>query len=94
MLEVVARYGQAEVAHYMRALLSYAERMTRRLLSDLPDGVYRFQDQMDDDGVTPDPVTITVQSAIQGDEAVVDFSGSSTLSLILRISRDSPPTSS
>jgi len=75
MRELVARYGREEVEHYMRGLLAYAERMTRRLIAELPDGTYRFRDYMDDDGVDPEPAEIAVAITIDGDEAVVDFTG-------------------
>ncbi len=73
---LVERYGQPEVDRAMAELLSYTERMTRRLLSELPDGVYRFQDALDDDGMSDQPVTISAAITIQGDAAVVDFTGS------------------
>ena len=75
--EVVERYGLAEVSRYMAGLLEYAEGMTRRLIAGLPDGVYKFEDFMDNDGITVDPVRIAVTITIEGDEAMVDFSGSS-----------------
>ena len=75
--ELVGRYGREQVDHYMRGLLEYAERMTRHLIADLPDGTYRFQDSMDDDGVDPEPVKIEVAITIQGDQAIVDFTGTS-----------------
>jgi N-methylhydantoinase B len=77
MLEVVERYGQIEVEHYMSGLLQYAEKMTRTLITDLPDGDYYFEDHLDNDGITEDPVKIVVTVKIIGDEALVDFSGSS-----------------
>jgi N-methylhydantoinase B len=77
MRELVERYGVDEVAFYMRGLLEYAEQMTRRLLAELPDGEYRFRDYMDDDGIHPDAVEIAVSITIRGEEATVDFSGSS-----------------
>ncbi len=75
--EVVGRYSLSEVNHYMTGLLEYAELMTRRLIADLPDGAYKFEDFMDNDGITSDPIKIAVTITIDGDEAVVDFSGSS-----------------
>ncbi len=74
--EVIDRYGQAEVSHYMTGLLEYAERMTRRLIAQLPDGQYHFRDFMDSDGIEPEPVEIAVTVTIKEDEAVIDFSGS------------------
>ncbi len=75
--ELVARYGVDEVQSYMQGLVDYAERMTRRLLAGLPDGVFRFRDWLDDDGVDPQPAEIAVSITIAGDEATVDFTGTS-----------------
>jgi len=75
--ELVSRYGLEEIESYMGGLLDYAERLTRRLISSLPDGTYRFSDRMDDDGISPEPAEITVAITIQGDEVVVDFEGTS-----------------
>lgn len=77
MGELLARYGWEEVTATMGGLLDYAERMTRRLIEDLPDGVYRFRDLMDDDGVDSDPAEIVVAVTIEGDGAIVDFTGTS-----------------
>jgi N-methylhydantoinase B len=78
MLEIVDRYGQQEVRFYMAGLLAYAERMTRVLLSELPDGEYHYRDYLDDDGVRPDPVEIQVTITIKGDEAELNFTGSAS----------------
>ena len=76
VIEVIDRYGQSEVSYYMTGLLEYAERMTRRLIADLPDGVYHFRDHMDNDGLETGPVEIAVRITIQGDQALIDFSES------------------
>ncbi len=76
VLELVNRYGEAEVGRYMSGLLEYAERLTRALIAALPDGQYHFEDFMDGDGLNPEPIKIAVTITINGDEAVVDFSGS------------------
>lgn len=75
MGELIARYGADEVQQQMQGLMDYAERMTRRLLAGLPNGVYRFADRLDDDGVDPEPAEIAVTITVEGEEAVVDFSG-------------------
>jgi N-methylhydantoinase B len=75
--ELAARYGHGEVRYYMGELLAYTERLTRRLLAGLPPGTYTFADALDDDGVSSEPVTIQASVRIEGDQAIVDFSGSS-----------------
>lgn len=76
LAEMVMRYGAAEISGAMEALLAYTERLTRRLLQALPDGRYEFKDYLDDDGAGGEAIPICVSVAIQGDQAVVDFSGS------------------
>ena len=74
--EIVRKYGLARVKRNMRELQDYSERMTRAAIRKLPDGVYRFTDFLDNDGVTDRPVRIQVAITIRGDSAEVDFTGS------------------
>ena len=64
------------IQRYMSAVLDYAERRMRAGIRDLPDGRYAFEDYLDDDGITQDPVKIAVIITVQGDELSADFSGS------------------
>jgi N-methylhydantoinase B len=75
-VDLLSRYGLDEVIAVEEQLLAYTERMTRRLIESIPDGVYRFTDRLDDDGVAFLPVPITVAVTIHGDSATVDFTGS------------------
>jgi len=76
LMDMVTRYGMDEISEAEGQLLAYTERLTRRLIASLPEGVYTFTDYLDDDGVRPDPVPITVAVTISGESAKVDFSGS------------------
>ncbi|MEJ2208960.1 MAG: hydantoinase B/oxoprolinase family protein [Anaerolineae bacterium] len=81
--EIVARYSLEEARRYARGLLEYAERLTRAVLLDIPDGAYVFQDELDDGGIeqqatvqerAPGPrIAVTVR--VQGDTMTVDFTG-------------------
>ena len=75
--EVVERYGVADTLEHMAALLDYSERVTRQAIANIPDGVYRVLDYMDDDGLTEEPVPIAVAIIIDGDEMTIDFTGTS-----------------
>jgi N-methylhydantoinase B len=75
-LEIVNRYGLPEIRIAMRSLLAYTEKMTRYLLSQIPDGAYQFTDYLDDNGLDDKPVPIHVKITIRGDQAIVDFTGS------------------
>jgi len=76
LLEIIGRYGLRDVTHYMGALLAYTEKMTRNLLVSIPDGTYGFTDYLDNDGISDEPVKITVSVTIEQDTAMVDFTGS------------------
>ncbi len=73
---LIERHGQEEVSAYARHLVSYASRLMADLIAGIPDGTYRFADHLDDDGITTEPVPIRVTLTIEGDRALVDFTGS------------------
>lgn len=77
ILDMLNKYGYQEVVAYMGYLKDYSERMVRNLIAKMPDGIYSYEDFLDDDGITEDPIKIAVKITIQGDRATVDFSGSS-----------------
>jgi N-methylhydantoinase B len=77
LLETVERYGFKECDEYAGHLVSYAARLMRRRLSEIPDGTYEAEDFLDDDGESNDPVRIAVRIEIRGERARVDFTGSS-----------------
>jgi N-methylhydantoinase B len=74
--ELVARYGAPTVNRNMSRLQQYSERMMRSTIRNLPDGIYRFEDFLDGDGVSTEPIRIAVRITISSDSAVVDFTGS------------------
>jgi N-methylhydantoinase B len=76
MQELIYRYSIDEVSNYMEELIAYTERMTRKLINELPDGEYVFIDWLDNDGLSNDKIKINTKIIISGDEVVVDFSGS------------------
>ncbi len=73
--ELLEREDADEVRRYMPAILDHAERCMRAGIADLPDGTYTFEDYLDDDGVTDDPVKIAVAITVRGDELKADFTG-------------------
>ncbi len=77
LLAMVEKYGVETVTAYMGHLQSYAERMTREAIRLIPDGTYRFEDCMDDDGQGNGPLPIVVTLVVDGDAACIDFTGTS-----------------
>jgi N-methylhydantoinase B len=78
LLEIVERRGAMEAAEYASHLIDYSARMMRATIREVPDGVYEATDALDDDGISDDQVLIRVRIRIKGDQAQVDFSGSSS----------------
>ena len=76
LIELFLKYGPDDVSHYMQELLSYTERMTRRLISGLPNGKFSFSDRLDNNGINNHEIIIKVTITIKGDTARVDFTGS------------------
>jgi N-methylhydantoinase B len=74
--EIENKYGFEQMHFYMRELLAYTELITRKLLLDIPDGFYTYEDYLDDDGIKDQPIPIAVTITISGDQAEVDFSKS------------------
>ena len=69
--------GAEHVAEYGRALLDYSQAFLARAIREVPDGAYRFEDALDDDGAGTSPVAIRVVVTIAGDRATVDLRESS-----------------
>ncbi len=77
LLETVRKYGARQTGDYGRHLLEYSARMMRATIREIPDGIYRGEDFMDNDGVSDEPIAIRVTIRIRGARAEVDFTGSS-----------------
>jgi N-methylhydantoinase B/oxoprolinase/acetone carboxylase alpha subunit len=75
LVAIAEKYGLQTTRIYMRHLQEYAERMTRQAIASMPDGVYRFEDVMDEDGQGSEPLRIVCAITIAGDRARIDFTG-------------------
>ncbi|MDR4462624.1 MAG: hydantoinase B/oxoprolinase family protein, partial [Nitrospirales bacterium] len=75
MRALAERFGVQPLLAEMDALLRYSERLTRQLITTLPNGCYRFEDALDNDGFTEEPAVIRVAITIQDEQVTVDFSG-------------------
>ena len=77
-MELIERFGKETVEIYMAEVMDYAERLTRAAVSELPDGVFTFEDWIDDDGIELDkPIRLFVTMTKKGDSMKVDWTGTS-----------------
>ena len=74
-LELIDRYGKAEVLAGIEAIMDRAEAAARARTRSIPDGVYEARSFMDDDGVDlGSRIPIHVRVEVAGDEMKVDLS--------------------
>ncbi len=81
--EVCARYGLERSRRASGELLDYSEELMRAFLLQVPEGEYRAEDFLDEDGITDRPVKIVVTITLKRPPtrrarhiATVDFTGS------------------
>lgn len=75
--EVFDKYGEETILFYMHGLMSYSEQRMRAELARLPDGTWSFEDYLESDGQSDQPIPIRCKITLSGRDAVVDFGGSS-----------------
>lgn len=70
-------FGEAMVQAAFTAFSARAEALMRAAIAGLPDGAYRFEDALDNDGITDDLLTVALDLTVAGDGMTLDFSRSS-----------------
>jgi N-methylhydantoinase B len=73
---LVGEYGLDTFRKATAQLLNYTEAMSRRTFAAWPDGEYRFEDVVDDDGMGTGPIAIRAALTVAGDRISIDFSDS------------------
>ena len=72
---IAGRYGAAVLVQACAQMLDGSERAMRAMIGRMPDGLYEFEDWIDDDGLTEGPIRIHAAITVAGEEMVVDLSG-------------------
>ena len=74
--ELIDKYGPKLVQSYGSALMDYSERMMQETIASIPDGTYRFEDFLDDDGQDAAMIPVSLEMKVQGKTASLDFTAS------------------
>ncbi|MGO9700364.1 MAG: hydantoinase B/oxoprolinase family protein [Xanthobacteraceae bacterium] len=77
-VELMDRYGRQLVLDATEQLMDYTERVLRQRIAAIPDGEYRAEGFLDDDGKNRDvrlPIKVCVR--VTGDDIEIDLTGSS-----------------
>ena len=72
---LVDRMGPAAFRAGLEALNDYAERLAETALEEIPDGEYRFEDRLDDDGQGHRDLPVRVRIAKRPGRVEIDFTG-------------------
>nr|WP_298411205.1 hydantoinase B/oxoprolinase family protein [uncultured Halomonas sp.] len=75
--ELLDRYGKELTFSAIEKLIDYSEKILRQKIEEVPDGEYRAEGFLDDDGRNREdrlPIVVTVK--VKGDSIVVDLTGS------------------
>jgi N-methylhydantoinase B len=77
LIELLDRYGLDAVDGAIEAYLKATEKAMAAAIRKIPDGVYRGERGLDNDGIEMDkPLTIRVAVKVDGEKLTFDFSGS------------------
>ncbi len=75
--ETLTRFGEETVHQAVSELIERTRVGFRRLIAEIPDGIYDYEDVLDDDGFDDTPIPIRVAITVQGETLTVDFTGTS-----------------
>jgi len=68
------RYGVDTFHRAVATIFDQSEAATRAVIRAIPDGEYRAETWLDNDGVTETPIPVRVKVRVQGDDMTIDYS--------------------
>lgn len=78
LTRIARRYGPARLREACRGIRAQSEAAMREAIRAVPDGIYAFEDFVDDDGIDRETkLRIAVRLTVAGDRIELDFAGSS-----------------
>ena len=77
LTELCQRYGRETLLAAMDEIVARTEANMRAAIRAVPDGVYTFEDFLDDFGPGTEPLRVAVTVTVDGDTMTIDYAGSS-----------------
>ena len=74
---LVARYGVDKLNECIAEMIARSEQQMRSYIAEIPDGTYRFEDTIDNDGIVDQPLKIALALTVKGSLLHFDFTGTS-----------------
>jgi N-methylhydantoinase B len=78
--QLVERYGTEKLTECINEMIARSEKQMRSLIEDIPDGVYEFEDFIDNDGIEDKPLRVALKLTVKGSAMHFDFTGTSKTS--------------
>lgn len=75
LIDLFEKYGTATMRACFGELMDFSERRTRAEIAEIPDGVYRHEEPILDDGAQGGPYWLRLALIKQDDEITFDFTG-------------------
>jgi N-methylhydantoinase B len=75
--ELIERFGEEVLSSSIESILDATEERTRARISNIPDGVYEYEDYGDSDGISEEPIRIHLKVNVKGSDIKFDFTGTS-----------------
>lgn len=76
---LITRYGEKVLSECLNEMITYSERQMRSYIAELPDGIYDFEDAIDNDGLDVRALPIKLKVTVSGDCMTLDFTGSAPM---------------
>ena len=77
--DILDRFGKDTVAAAREEIFAQSERLDRAAIAAIPDGVYRAEGFMDNDGLSDEEVWVRLAIKVAGDEMEIDLTESSDI---------------
>lgn len=75
MQDLVESYGTSQLTEAFNEIIDRTELRMRKAVAEVPDGIYKFDDVMDNDGLKASNIKISLAVTIKGNQASFDFEG-------------------
>lgn len=75
--EIIKKFGLETVERCISDIFKQSERIDSNVISKIPDGEYKAEGYLDNDGFSDDPVLVKVKVIITGESITIDLTGSS-----------------
>ena len=76
MEQSISRFGADTVQQFTAELIDYTKRWARQEILDLPDGEYRAEGTLDDDGINDSPIKLCLSARVANGQVFFDLTGS------------------